>query len=340
MTVIILIAVIVILAIWIVSLYNSLVKLRNNRENAFADIDVQLKQRHDLIPQLVETVKGYASHEKETLERVINARNGAISAKTIDDKIMAENVLTSALAGLKITLEAYPDLKANQNFLQWQEEISDLENKLAAVRRYFNSATKELNNAVETFPSNLIAGMFGFKKEVMFDLGEQRATLEEAPKSSSKDAIRRYTNPTEQEQFPVPAPALLVSLPGNGIAFAFCYLLHLLAMNDDGLTGAELLGYSTGMFIHLAPYVLGGVLIWFIIAYFANTSIINSATGSEPLSRMENKRVYNLVENLCMSQGMKMPKINIINDDSLNALQAASTKGLTPSASHGGSSTS
>ena len=184
MTVIILIAVIVILAIWIVSLYNSLVKLRNNRENAFADIDVQLKQRHDLIPQLVETVKGYASHEKETLERVINARNGAISAKTIDDKIMAENVLTSALAGLKITLEAYPDLKANSNFqeLQAQEEISDLENKLAAVRRYFNSATKELNNAVETFPSNLIAGMFGFKKEVMFDLGEQRATLEEAPK--------------------------------------------------------------------------------------------------------------------------------------------------------------
>ena len=182
MTVIILIAVIVILAIWIVSLYNSLVKLRNNRENAFADIDVQLKQRHDLIPQLVETVKGYASHEKETLERVINARNGAISAKTIDDKIMAENVLTSALAGLKITLEAYPDLKANQNFLQLQEEISDLENKLAAVRRYFNSATKELNNAVETFPSNLIACMFGFKKEVMFDLGEQRATLEEAPK--------------------------------------------------------------------------------------------------------------------------------------------------------------
>ena len=88
-----------------------------------------------------------------------------------------------------------------------------------------------------------------------------------------------------------------------GLLFAFCYLLHLLAMNDDGLTGAELLGYSTGMFIHLAPYVLGGVLIWFIIAYFANTSIINSATGSEPLSRMENKRVYNLVENLCMSQG-------------------------------------
>lgn len=104
-----------------------------------------------------------------------------------------------------------------------------------------------------------------------------------------------------------------------GLLYAFCYLLHLLAMNDDGTTQTETLRYSTQMFIHLAPYVLGGVLLWFIIAYFANTSIINSATGSEPLSRMENKRIYNLVENLCMSQGMKMPKINIINDDSLNA---------------------
>ena len=111
-----------------------------------------------------------------------NARNGAIGAKTIDEKIVAENALSSALSGLKITLEAYPDLKANQNFLQLQEEIADLENKLSSVRRYFNSATKEYNNAVETFPSNILAGMFGFRKEVMFDLGEQRAALEEAPK--------------------------------------------------------------------------------------------------------------------------------------------------------------
>ena len=150
MNLLIILGIIIILAIIIASMYNSLVKLRNNRENAFADIDVQLKQRHDLIPQLVDT---------------------------------AENQLSSALAGLKITLEAYPDLKANQNFLQLQEEISDVENKLAAVRRYFNSATKELNNAVQTFPSNLIANMFGFHKEMMFDLGtEQRANLEEAPK--------------------------------------------------------------------------------------------------------------------------------------------------------------
>ncbi len=182
MTLLIVLGVVAVVAIWAVSLYNGLVKLRNNRENAFADIDVQLKQRHDLIPQLVETVKGYAAHEKETLDRVIQARNGAVSARSIDDKIMAENQLTSALAGLKITLEAYPDLKANQNFLQLQEEISDVENKLASVRRYFNSATKELNNAVQVFPSNIVAGMFGFHKEIMFDLGEQRATLEEAPK--------------------------------------------------------------------------------------------------------------------------------------------------------------
>ena len=182
MTVWIVVGIIALLAIIIVSMYNTLVKLRNNRENAFADIDVQLKQRHDLVPQLVETVKGYAAHEKETLDRVVSARNGAINAKSIDDKIVAENALSSALAGLKITLEAYPDLKANQNFLQLQGEISDIENKLAAVRRYFNSATRELNNAVQTFPSNLIAGMFGFHKEMMFDLGTERANLEEAPK--------------------------------------------------------------------------------------------------------------------------------------------------------------
>jgi LemA protein len=182
MTLLIVLGIVIVLAVWAVSIYNRLVKLRNNRENAFADIDVQLKQRHDLIPQLVETVRGYASHEKETLDRVISARNGAVNAKSIDDKIVAENQLTSALSGMRITLEAYPDLKANQNFLQLQEEISDVENKLASVRRYFNSATKEFNNAVEVFPSSVVAGMFGFRKEMMFDLGEQRAALEEAPK--------------------------------------------------------------------------------------------------------------------------------------------------------------
>ncbi len=178
----IILGVAVILVFMAISAYNTLVKLRNNRENAFADIDVQLKQRHDLIPQLVATVKGYAAHEKETLDRVVSARSGALNARTIDEKIAAENALTSALAGLKITVEAYPELKANENFMQLQQEISDVENKLAAVRRYFNSATKELNTSVESFPSNIIANMFGFHKEVMFDLGaEQRADLDRAP---------------------------------------------------------------------------------------------------------------------------------------------------------------
>jgi len=173
--------IILLLIVFVISLYNRLVQYRNNRENAFADIDVQLKQRYDLIPQLVETVKGYAKHERETLARVIELRNQAVAATTIDGKVAAENQLSGVLAGLKVTLEAYPDLKANQNFLQLQEEMSDIENKLAAVRRYFNAATKELNNAVQTFPSNIIAGMFNFRKAEMFDLGSERATFDKAP---------------------------------------------------------------------------------------------------------------------------------------------------------------
>jgi len=180
----ILIIVLVVIALVFASMYNRLVKLRNRRENAFADIDVQLKQRYDLIPQLVETVKGYAKHEKETLARVIELRNQAVAATSIDGKIAAENQLSGLLSGLKVTLEAYPDLKANKNFLQLQEEMSDIENKLASVRRFFNSATKEYNNVVQVFPSNIIAGMFGFSKAPMFDLGVDRATLDVAPKVS------------------------------------------------------------------------------------------------------------------------------------------------------------
>ncbi len=181
-TILIIIAVVVVLGLIVAGIYNNLVKLRNNRENAFANIDVQLKQRHDLIPQLVATVKGYATHERELLERVTQARAAAMSATGINDKIQAENALSSALAGLKVSLEAYPDLKANQNFLQLQQEVSDIENKLAATRRFFNSATRELNNAVQTFPSNILAGMFGFHKEPMFEVPrEERAAIEKAP---------------------------------------------------------------------------------------------------------------------------------------------------------------
>jgi LemA protein len=165
-----------------VSLYNRLVRLRNNREQAFADVDVQLKQRHDLIPQLVDSVKGYMGHERGVLTDITEARSNAMKATTINEKIDAENKLSTALEGLKVSVEAYPDLKASQNFMELQNEISDIENKIAAARRFFNSATKELNVAIELFPSNLIATLFNFKRETLFELGTQRAEAEQPPK--------------------------------------------------------------------------------------------------------------------------------------------------------------
>jgi LemA protein len=181
-TLLIILGIIVLLVLIAISLYNRLVKLRNNREQAFADVDVQLKQRHDMIPQLVDAVKGYMQHERGVLTAVTDARANAMKATSINDKIVAENRLSTALDGLKVAVEAYPDLKASQNFLDLQNEISDIENKIAAARRFFNSATKELNVATEVFPSNLIATMFNFKREPLFELGEQRAVVEEPPK--------------------------------------------------------------------------------------------------------------------------------------------------------------
>jgi LemA protein len=172
---------IVLFVLWAISLYNRLVKLRNNREQAFADVDVQLKQRHDLIPQLVETVRGYMQHERSVLTEITEARAGAMKASTINEKIQAETRLSTALDGLRVSVEAYPDLKASQNFLDLQNEISDIENKIAAARRFFNSATKELNVATEVFPSNIVATLFNFKREPLFELGDQRAAVEQPP---------------------------------------------------------------------------------------------------------------------------------------------------------------
>ena len=179
---VVILAVIFLLVLMVISIYNRLVRLRNNREQAFADIDVQLRQRHDLIPQLVDSVKGYMVHERDVLTQITEARAGAMKASSINEKIAAETRLSSALDGLRISVEAYPDLKASQNFMDLQNEISDIENKLAAARRFFNSATKELNVAVEVFPANLVAVLFNFKREAMFDLGEKRAVAEEPPK--------------------------------------------------------------------------------------------------------------------------------------------------------------
>jgi LemA protein len=177
--------VVLILIIWWISINNRLVALKNNRESAFADIYVQLKQRYDLIPQLLGAVKGYMNHESEVLIRVTEARSRAMQASTISEKIAAEANLGAAMNGFNMQIEAYPDLKANANFMNLQNEIGDIENKLAAVRRFFNSATKEYNNAIEQFPSNIIAGIKKYTKEPMFDLGvDQRQTLDKAPEIS------------------------------------------------------------------------------------------------------------------------------------------------------------
>ena len=173
--------VIVGLVLLAIILYNGLAQLRVRADSAWADINVQLKRRHDLIPNLVETVKGYAAHERGTLEAVVQARNAAIAAPGVEQKVAAENALTGALRELFALSEAYPDLKANQNFQQLQAELSDIENKLAASRRFFNNAVQEYNTGILQFPASLFATMFGFLPRTFFDLGEGRAQLEQAP---------------------------------------------------------------------------------------------------------------------------------------------------------------
>ena len=177
----IVLGVLVVLAFWIFSVYNGLVAMRQRVDQAFADIDVQLKQRHDLIPNLVETVKGYAGHERGTLEDVVKARNAALTAQGPAQVAAAENQLTGALRGLLALSEAYPDLKANANFQQLQSELSDIENKLAAARRFFNNAVQEYNTGIEQLPAALFAGSLGFRRKDFFDLGEARGQLEQAP---------------------------------------------------------------------------------------------------------------------------------------------------------------
>jgi LemA protein len=177
----IVLGVIVVIALWAMTIFNGLVAMRQRVNQSFADIDVQLKQRHDLIPNLVETVKGYASHERGTLEAVVQARNAAIAAPGIEQKVAAENVLSGALRQLFALSESYPDLKASQNFQQLQSELSDIENKLAAARRFFNNAVQEYNTGIQQFPAALFAGAFGFHQREFFDLGEGRAAIEQAP---------------------------------------------------------------------------------------------------------------------------------------------------------------
>lgn len=168
----IVLGVVVVVGLWLVATYNRFVTLVNRTKEAWADIDVQLKRRYDLIPNLVETVKGYATHEREAFESVTKARAAAIGAQSVADHAEAENMLTGALKSLFAVAEAYPDLKANQNFLELQRELSDTENKIQAARRFYNGNVQDLKTALEQFPSNIVGSWFNFKAMDFFELSE------------------------------------------------------------------------------------------------------------------------------------------------------------------------
>lgn len=174
--------IVVAVALWLVWAYNNFISLRNRTDEAWSDIDVQLKRRYDLIPNLVETVKGYATHEKETLANVTEMRTRAMNAEGPQAQAEAENMLTGALKSLFAVSENYPDLKANQNFLELQRELTDTENKIQASRRFFNTNVRDLNTAIQSFPQNIIAGMFKFTERDFFELNEDETAAKDPVK--------------------------------------------------------------------------------------------------------------------------------------------------------------
>lgn len=169
---IVILVVVVLVLLWLIGVYNSLVSSKNKVKNQFSQIDVQLKKRYDLIPNLVETVKGYTKHETETLEKVMEARNGYASAKTDSEKVESANELSKQVTKLFALAEAYPDLKANSNFLSLQNDLKEIEDKISYARQFYNDSVMVYNNKIQMFPSSLVAGIFGFKLETFFEAGE------------------------------------------------------------------------------------------------------------------------------------------------------------------------
>ena len=190
-----------ILAVLVVGIYNSLIKLRNKCKEAWADIDTQLKRRYDLIPNLVETVKGYASHESQTLEKVVQARTMAMGAKTVKEKEQAENMLTGALKTIFALSENYPELKANQNFLSLQTTLTEIEQHIQLSRRYYNATTRDFNTRIEIFPNNIVAGMFGFKLREFFQIGDdEKQNVKVSFKDEKKPAPETPEAPKTPEE--------------------------------------------------------------------------------------------------------------------------------------------
>lgn len=179
---IIFLALIVLIILFFVSIYNALIRLRNQVKNAWAQIDVQLKRRHDLIPNLIETVKGYMTHERQIMENITKYRSQAMNAQTVGEKAQAESLLSGALGQLRVQVENYPDLKANQNFLALQEELTATENKISFARQNYNDQVLMYNNKIQMFPSNIVAGMFNFKEEEFFEIKD--VAEKEVPKVS------------------------------------------------------------------------------------------------------------------------------------------------------------
>lgn len=171
--VIIVLAIVVFLVLWLVSSYNGFVRLRNKSEEAFSAMDVSLKKRYDLIPNFVETVKGYAKHEQDTLQAVINARNMAMNANSPEQKIANDNALSGTLKSLFALTESYPDLKANQNFLSLQNQLSRIEEEIAGSRRYYNGVVNKYNTKTEMFPGNILASLFGFKRKPLYEVNSE-----------------------------------------------------------------------------------------------------------------------------------------------------------------------
>ena len=174
----IILAILVVVIFWLIAVYNSLIKLKNRTDEAWSDIDVQLKRRYDLIPNLVETVKGYAKHEKQLFENVTKARTAAMGAKGVEEKGKAENMLTGALKTLFAVAENYPQLKASENFAKLQDELSDTENKIQAARRFYNGNVRDFNTKIQVFPNNMVAGMLKFSKYEFFEAeGEEKKNV-------------------------------------------------------------------------------------------------------------------------------------------------------------------
>ncbi|MBU2068555.1 MAG: LemA family protein [Patescibacteria group bacterium] len=169
----IILGIIAIIVLWLIGVYNGLIKLKNRTDEAWSDINVQLKRRYDLIPNLVNAVKGYAQHERELFEKVTQARTMAMGAQAPNEKAQAENMLSGALKSLFAVAEAYPDLKANTNFLELQRELSDTENKIQASRRFYNGNVRDFNTKIQVFPNNIVAGMLNFSKRDFFELGDE-----------------------------------------------------------------------------------------------------------------------------------------------------------------------